>query len=216
MIKEIQIIIEKITFYGEMMNIAILGATGKFGRYLTTKLLAIPDYQLKAISKSAESLYENSYRLTAKSIDATNQKDLKNAIKDADIVFCAVSGSDQAVIARNLVELNPKRVIYMTVVGIYNELAENNGAEYNVENEREQIPNRNAVEIIENSDLDYTILRSGYLIFENEEDYVITKKGETPKGYISTMTSVAKISLDIIKDPKLYSRESIAITKDMS
>ena len=198
------------------MNIAIIGATGKFGRYLTTKLLAIPDYQLILLSKSAESLYENSYRATAKSIDATNQKDLKNTIKDADIVFSAVSGSDQAAIARNLVNIKPKRLIYMTVVGIYNELGEGNGAEYNVENEMEQIPNRNAVAIIEDSALDYTILRSGYLVFENEEDYVITKKGETPKGYISTMTSIAKITLDIIKDTKLYSRESISITKDMS
>jgi uncharacterized protein YbjT (DUF2867 family) len=198
------------------MNIAIIGATGKFGRYLTTKLLAIPDYQLILLSKSAESLYENSYRATAKSIDATNQKDLKNTIKDADIVFSAVSGSDQAAIARNLVNIKPKRLIYMTVVGIYNELGEGNGAEYNVENEMEQIPNRNAVAIIEDSDLDYTILRSGYLVFENEEDYVITKKGETPKGYISTMTSIAKITLDIIKDTKRYSRESISITKDMS
>ena len=142
------------------MNIAIIGATGKFGRYLTTKLLAIPDYQLILLSKSAESLYENSYRATAKSIDATNQKDLKNTIKDADIVFSAVSGSDQAAIARNLVNIKPKRLIYMTVVGIYNELGEGNGAEYNVENEMEQIPNRNAVAIIEDSDLDYTILRS--------------------------------------------------------
>lgn len=198
------------------MNIAIIGATGKFGRYLTTKLLAIPDYQLILLSKSAESLYENSYRATAKSIDATNQKDLKNTIKDADIVFSAVSGSDQAAIARNLVNIKPKRLIYMTVVGIYNELGEGNGAEYNVENEMEQIPNRNAVAIIEDSDLDYTILRSGYLVFENEEDYVITKKGETPKGYISTMTSIAKITLDIIKDTNLYSCESISITKDMS
>ena len=198
------------------MNIAIIGATGKFGRYLTTKLLAIPDYQLILLSKSAESLYENSYRATAKSIDATNQKDLKNAIKDADIVFSAVSGPDQAAIARNLVNIKPKRLIYMTVVGIYNELGEGNGAEYNVENEMEQIPNRNAVAIIEDSALDYTILRSGYLVFENEEDYVITKKGETPKGYISTMTSIAKITLDIIKDTKLYSHESISITKDMS
>lgn len=198
------------------MNIAIIGATGKFGRYLTTKLLAIPDYQLILLSKSAESLYENSYRATAKSIDATNQKDLKNAIKDADIVFSAVSGSDQAAIARNLVNIKPKRLIYMTVVGIYNELGEGNGAEYNVENEMEQIPNRNAVAIIEDSALDYTILRSGYLVFENEEDYVITKKGETPKGYISTMTSIAKITLDIIKDTNLYSCESISITKDMS
>ena len=198
------------------MNIAIIGATGKFGRLLVAKLLTNPNYQLTAISKSAANLYENSHRVTAKSIDATNQKDLENALEGQDLVYCAVSGSDQAVIARNLCELNVKRLLYMSVVGIYNELAEGNGDEYNVKNEKEQIPNRNAVDIIENSDLDYTILRCGYLIHGDEDEYVITKKGETPKGYISTIASVEKVALEIINDNKKYSRESISITKDMS
>ena len=42
------------------------------------------------------------------------------------------------------------------------------------------------------------------------------KKGETPKGYISTLQSIEKISIDIIENPELYSRESISVTKDMS
>ena len=198
------------------MNIAILGATGKFGRPFTAKMLTKPDYHLTLLSKSAGNSYEDSYRITARNIDATNMKDLKKVLENQDVVFCAVSGTDQPVIARNLVEINPKRVIYMTVVGIYNELAEDNGAEYNVSNEPEQIPNRNAVALIENSDLDYTILRCGYLIFGKEDDYVITKKGETPKGYVSTSKSVEKIAFDIIENPELYSRESISITRDMS
>ena len=197
------------------MNIAILGATGKFGRPFTAKLLANPNYHLTLLSKSAGNSYEDNHRITAKNIDATNMKDLKKVLENQDLVFCAVSGVDQPVIARNLVELNPKRIIYMTVVGIYNELAEDNGAEYNVENESEQIPNRNAVAIIEESGLDYTILRCGYLIFGEEDDYVITKKGETPKGYVSTSKSVEKIALDIIENSELYSRESISITRDM-
>lgn len=199
-----------------MMNIAILGATGKFGRPFTAKLLAKPEYHLTLLSKSAGNSYEDSYRITAVNIDATNMKDLKKVLDNQDVVFCAVSGVDQPAIARNLVEINPKRLIYMTVVGIYNELAEDNGGEYNVENEPEQIPNRNAVSLIEKSDVDYTILRCGYLIYGKEDDYVITKKGETPKGYVSTSKSVEKIALEIIENPKLYSRESISITRDMS
>lgn len=197
-----------------MMNIAILGATGNFGRLFSAKLLANPSYQLTVISKSAGNIFEDSFRVTAKTMDATNLKDLKNALKDMDIVYCAVSGSDQAVIARNLVKSNPKRLIYMTVVGIYNEL-EGEGAEFNLENETEQIPNRNAVDIIEESDLDYTILRSGYLIHGEEDDYAITKKGKTPKGYVSNFESVEKVALEIIEKPELYSRESISVTKDM-
>lgn len=198
------------------MNIAIIGATGKFGSLFTAKLLANPNYQLTLISKTAGNIFEDNHRVTAISIDATNQKDLKKALDGQDIVYCAVSGPDQAAIARNLTEIKPKRLISMSVVGIYNELAEDNGGEYNLDNENEQIPNRNAADIIENSDLDYTILRCGYLISGDENEYVISKKGETPKGYISTMESVEKVSLEIIEDNTKYSRESISITKDMS
>lgn len=199
-----------------MMNIAILGATGKFGRLITAKLLSNPNYQLTVISKSARNIYEDSHRVTAVSIDAASQKDLKKALEDQDLVYCAVSGPDQAAIARNLAEIKPQRVIYMTVVGIYNELAEDNGGEYNLDNEKEQIPNRNAADIIENSNLDYTILRCGYLINGDENDYAITRKGEVPKGYITTMESVEKVALEIIENAGKYSRESISITKDMS
>ena len=198
------------------MNIAIIGATGKFGRLFTAKLLANPNYQLTLISKTAENIYENNHRIKAVSIDATSKKDLQKVLKGQDIVYCAVSGPDQAAIARNLTEIKPKRLISMTVVGIYNELDEDNGGEYNLDNEKEQIPNRNAVDIIENSDLDYTILRCGYLISGDENEYVISKKGETPKGYISNMESVEKVALEIIEDTSKYSRESISITKDMS
>lgn len=198
------------------MNVAIIGATGKFGRPFTAKLLAKPEYHLTLLSKSAGNSYEDGFRITARNIDATNSKDLEKVLENQDLVFCAVSGVDQPAIARNLVEINPKRLIYMTVVGIYNELSEGNGAEFNVCNEAEQIPNRNAVALIEDSSLDYTILRCGYLIFGEEDDYVITKKGETPKGYVSTSKSVEKIALEIIENPELYSRESISITRDMS
>ena len=198
------------------MNIAILGATGNFGRLFTAKLLSNPDYHITAISKSAENLFEDSFRLTAKSIDAGNQKDLKKALEDdIDIIYCAVSGSDQPVIARNLIEAKPKRVIYMTVVGIYNEL-EGEGSQFNLENETEQIPNRNAADIIEESDLDYTIIRSGYLIHGEEDDFTIARKGETPKGYVSTFESVEKVALEIIEKPEKYLKESISVTKDMS
>lgn len=198
------------------MNIAIIGATGKFGIPFTAKLLSNPNYKLTLISKSASDIYEDNHRLTAKSIDATNIKDLNKALENSDIVISAVSGSDQSVIARNLVELDVKRLIYMNVVGIYNELAEGNGDEFNLDNEKEQIPNRNAADIIENSDLDYTILRLGYMIFTEDENNVLTKKGETPKGYVSTYRSAENIILEMIENPELYSHENISITQDMS
>ena len=114
----------------------------------------------------------------------------------------------------NIININPKRFIFMASVGIYNEL-EGEGAEFNVDNDQSQIPNQYAAELIEASDVDYTIIRAGYLEHGEEDDYVITKKGETPAGYRTSMESVQKIALEIIEEPEKYSRESISVTKDM-
>ena len=196
------------------MNIAILGATGRFGMQFTTKLLAHTEHHLTLISRHAGNLYEDNYRITAKSVDATNFRALKKVLKDQDLVYFAISGDYIPVMVDNIVNLNPKRFIFMASVGIYNEL-EGEGAEFNVDNDQSQIPNQYAAGIIENSDVDYTIIRAGYLEHGEEDDYVITKKGETPSGYRTSIESVEKIALEIIKNPEKYSRESISITKNM-
>ena len=196
------------------MNIAILGATGKVGISLTAKLLAVTDHHLTLISTSAGRLYEDNHRITAKSVNATDARALRKALKDQDLVYFAISGDYIPVMVDNIININPKRFIFMASVGIYNEL-EGEGAEFNVDNDQSQIPNQYAAELIEASDVDYTIIRAGYLEHGEEDDYVITKKGETPAGYRTSMESVQKIALEIIEEPEKYSRESISVTKDM-
>jgi len=196
------------------MNIAILGATGKFGISLTAKLLAVTDHHLTLISTSAGRFYEDNHRITAKSVNATDARALRKALKDQDLVYFAISGDYIPVMVDNIININPKRFIFMASVGIYNEL-EGEGAEFNVDNDQSQIPNQYAAELIETSDVDYTIIRAGYLEHGEEDDYVITKKGETPAGYRTSMESVQKIALEIIEEPEKYSRESISVTKDM-
>ena len=85
-----------------MMNIAIIGATGNFGRLFSAKLLANPNYHLTVISKSAGNIFEDSFRVTAKTLDATNQKDLKNALEGADIVYISFTVQFQALTRRPL------------------------------------------------------------------------------------------------------------------
>ena len=196
------------------MNIAILGATGRFGISLTAKLLAVTDHHLTLISKTAGHLYEDNFRITAKSVNATDARALRKVLKDQDLVYFAISGDYIPVMVDNIININPKRFIFMASVGIYNEL-EGEGAEFNVDNDQSQIPNQYAAELIEASDVDYTIIRAGYLEHGEEDDYVITKKGETPAGYRTSMESVQKIALEIIEEPEKYSRESISVTKDM-
>ena len=193
------------------MKIAILGATGNFGILLTSKLLAVSDHHLTLISTSAGSKFEDNYRIAAKSVDATNIKTLKKALKDCDLVYWAIAGDYMPVMVDNILHCSPKRLIFMTTVGVYNELE--NAPQLNVENEQLQIPNQYCVDLIENSDVDYTILRLGLLEHGDEDDCVITKKGEGVKTHQTTVESVMKIALEIIDNPEIYSRESISITK---
>lgn len=196
------------------MNIAILGATGNFGIALTSKLLAVTTHHLTLISTSAGAKFEDNYRITAKSIDATNIKTLKKALKDCDLVYCAISGDYLPVMVDNIINCHPKRLVFMTTVGVYNELE--NAPHLNVENEPLQIPNQYSVDLIENSDIDYTILRLGLLGHGDEDDYVITKKPEKVRTHQTTVESVIKTALEIISNPKIYSRQSISITKKES
>lgn len=113
-------------------------------------------------------------------------------------------------------EMNIQRLIFMGAIGIYNEIPAGLYDEDNVKNNPEQITNLEAVSIIENSNLNYTALRPGYLIDGNENDYTITIKGEVITGYESTISSVINIAIKLIDDNSLYSRKSIGITKDQN
>lgn len=202
-----------------MKKVLILGATGTFGKELTKKLLKETEYHLTVFSRHCKEIYESNNRITAINGDATNINELEIAIKEQDIVYCAISGEKLPIVAENLVELmnkyNMKRIIFMGAVGIYNEIPEEIDGKDNVNNNPEQIPNRDAVEIIEKSSLDYTILRLGYLRSGEESDYIITEKGELAKGYITTIPSILKLACKLIDDDNLYVGKSICITKNM-
>ena len=199
------------------MNILLLGATGTFGKSFTKKLLSDTNYNLTLVSRKARDMYKDSDRQKVINADITNIEELKKVIKNQDIVYCAISGEQLPIVAENIVKCisDNQRLIFMGAVGIYNEIPDELDGKDNVDNNTDQLTNRDAVDIIEESDVRYTILRPGYLRDGLEDDYVITKKGELAKGYITTIQSVEKIVLEIMKNNNLYLKESISITKDM-
>ena len=70
-----------------------------------------------------------------------------------------------------------------------------------------------AEQIRDLSDLNYTVIRPGYLK-EGENDFVLSIKGEPAKGYITTIPSLVKLAVQLISDENLYARESVSITRD--
>ena len=201
------------------MNIAILGATGLFGKALVKCLAEDTDYHLTLIARHAKSKYQDNDRISVVDADATDIDALKKALTGTNLVYCAISGESLPIVAANLVKVMPEigitRLLFMGAVGIYNEIPAEMDGDDNVDNEPAQIPNREAVDLVEASNLNYTVLRPGYLREGNKDDYVLTVKGEAAKGYISTIPSVAEFVKKLIADEKLYSRESVSITKDM-
>lgn len=201
-----------------MKNILLLGATGTAGSALTKKLLTDTDYHLTLFARHAKNMYSDTERITVIDGNANNIKELKAAVQGQDVVYCAISGDELPQIAENIVstmeEIGVKRLIFMGAVGIYNEIPDEIDGEDNLDNEPAQIPNRKAVDIIEASNLNYTILRPGYLRNGNEDDFVLTVKGEAAKGYITPIPALVKFAVQLIMDDALYLRESVSITRD--
>lgn len=88
-----------------------------------------------------------------------------------------------------------------------------NGDAEQIENLKEAMQGQ-AVDIVEASDLNYTVLRPGYLKEGGENDFVLSAKGEPAKGYITTIPSLVKLAVQLISDETLYARESVSITRD--
>ena len=201
------------------MNIAILGATGLFGSALVKSLLEDTDYNLTLIARHAKDEYQDNERISVINVDATNIDELENALIGTNLVYCAISGENLPLVAINLVEIMPKlgisRLLFMGAVGIYNEIPLDMDGDDNLDNEPAQIPNRKAADIVEASNLNYTVLRPGYLREGNADDYILTMKGEPAKGYISTIPSVVEFVKKLIADISLYSCQSVSITKNM-
>jgi len=68
-------------------------------------------------------------------------------------------------------------------------------------------------DVIENSGLDYTILRPDWFTNTNEVNYAITRKGEPKKGTAISRKSIAAFITTIVENPDLHKKENLGISK---
>ena len=201
-----------------MKNVLLLGATGTAGSVLTKKLLSDTDCHLTLFARHAKDMYADTDRIAVVSGDAENLEELRAIMPGHDVVYCAISGDALPKVAENIVaamtDSGVNRLIFMGAVGIYNEIPDEIDGEDNLDNEPAQIPNRKAVDVVEASELNYTVLRPGYLGEGDENDFVLTIKGETAKGYTTPISALVNFAVRLILDDELYSRESVSITQD--
>ena len=126
-----------------------------------------------------------------------------------DVVYANLSGTMGAqarVIVRTMERLGLERLIFVSSMGIYDEVP---GQSFHAALR----PYREAAEVIEASDLDYTILRPAWLDDRDEIAYGTTQKGEpfaNPEGVVSRK-SVADLVVRLATTVGLGRRQSLGV-----
>ncbi|KRK78645.1 NAD(P)H-binding protein [Companilactobacillus nodensis] len=197
-----------------MENVLLIGASGSIGSVVRRDLLSSSENHLTLFVRDSSRLGDiDEVRETVIAGDATKMDDLNAAVENQDVVFISVTG-ELPLITQNVVDAmhnnEVKRVILISSMGIYNEV-NSDGNSDNVESVL--IPYRKAADIVEESDLDSTVIRPSWYDNNSDLNYQITFKGETFVGRNVSRRSVADLSTRIINEPTLYVNESLGISR---
>lgn len=208
-----------------MTTIAVLGANGRIARIAEDMLLAHDDIELTLFIHTEDELgadIKDNPRVTVVKGDAKNPDDVLNAINGADEVYANLaatqdSSADIIPMAKAVVDMMDKagikRLVWISSLGIYNEVPGEFGA-WNANILGDYLVNyRKAVDVIEASDLDYTIIRPAWLTDKDEVDFEITEKGELFRGTEVSRKSVASEVVELLLNPDEEMRASIGLDK---
>ncbi|BCU52313.1 nucleoside-diphosphate sugar epimerase [Staphylococcus auricularis] len=200
-----------------MRRVLILGANGNISKAAINSFLENTNYTLRLFLRDANRLPDYaSDRIRVREGDATNIDDVNDAMQDVDIVVASLSGEldkEAEIIVKAMEQNEVKRLIFVTALGIYNEVPGAFGKWVEDKLGEKLAVYKRAADMIEASDLDYTLLRPAWLTNFNEIDFETTEKDETFKGTEVSRKSVATVIVNIAKDPELFLRENIGINK---
>lgn len=201
-----------------MKNVLILGANGQIAKLVTQRLVQETENQLTLYLRNSSRLREmESDRVSVVEGDVNDFLKLSKEMKDKDIVYANLGGRFEPM-AKNIVKAMDQnkisRLIYVTGLGLYHEVPGEFGqwVEESIGSEVMD-DTRRAAEVIENSDVNYTIVRAAYMDNDPEVDYELTEKGEPYKGTIISRASIADLIVKIIKDDEEHSYSSLGISK---
>ena len=200
-----------------MTKIVIIGATGSVGRVARQLFLEKTNDELTLFSRRPERLKPvDSTREIAVSGDVMNASDLDKVISGQDVVFASLTGNlgkMAKAIVESMKRVGVNRLIFITSMGIYNEIPATVGSSGNLRFNPVLQTYRDAADIIEASGLDYTIIRPGWFDSSNDTDYEITIKGEPFGGHDVSRKSIADLVVRLAADSTLYVRESVGINR---
>lgn len=201
-----------------MSRVLVLGANGKIARLAEQIFLDSTGNSLRLFLRRPERLQDIKNDLVEiVGGDVTDIKTLEASMKDVDVVYANLAGSNIEDQAKAVVEAmhaaGKKRLIWISTLGIYDEVPGKFG-EWNNKTLGNYITTyAAAAKVLEDSDLDYTIIRPAWLTDKDEVDYELTQKGEDFKGTEVSRKSIAQLVVDITQAPDKHVRESLGVNK---
>lgn len=198
-----------------MMKVVLFGASGKTGKYILRKVGLLKDVELTLFVRTPSKL--DGMDLTNIKViqgDALNAKDVKKAMEGQDILLGSLEG-DVLTMAKNIVaalkETSVKRIVWITGMGIHNEISGIRGKMLGIyaKTRPDYIV---AADTIAASDAVTTLLRCPGIQDGENEEYYLTKEGEQPRKKNIDRAGIAKCMEDMILDKSLGINDSLGIT----
>ncbi|GEP19756.1 NAD(P)H-binding protein [Pediococcus argentinicus] len=199
-----------------MKNVLILGAAGRTMKVLEQQLLSSNNIHLTLLlhHKNQINLPVMSVESTVITGDVMDSEILNQAIKNQDAVVVGLGGKMVDFINQIFPAMHKNhvsRLIYILGLGIYDEVHGKFG-EWSKSVDPNGISDfKAAAKLIEDSDLNYTILRPGWMSDRTEINYETTQKGEQFRGTVITRASIADYIVKLLNDSNLGERESVGL-----
>ena len=201
------------------MKILILGAAGQISKMLINRLMQETDAELVQYARNANRRIANSdpSRITIVDGDFNDSAKLLEAMDGVAIVYLNDMNSPEA--TQTIVDAAKKsgvaKIIAATILGIYDEVIGEFG-KWNARMVGRTGTNRHkeSAKIIEDSGMDFTLLRLTWLYNqEDNERYMVSQKGEPFIGAQVARQAVARLIMDIIENPAIYSNKSLGVSE---
>ena len=193
------------------MKILIIGAAGSLAHYVINDLLENTNCDLILFLRNAYRLnhLNSNSRITIIEGDIKDNDKLQQAMKNIDVVYVNISGEMELLtklIIDSMIQNKISRGIFINTCGIYNEINLKSSFSSLIE------PYKKAAQLIENSSLNYTIIRPCWFSNKDEINYEITYRNDkfkNPNGLISRK-SIADLVRKCIVD-NIGIRDSLGI-----
>lgn len=197
-------------------KVLVLGANGAIAQHVIEFLSKKENIELTLFARDIKPLKHFETTATVLAGDVLNPNELNQAIKGKDIIYANLSGAIDKMAGAVVSAMDAngvKRLIFVTSLGIYKEVA----GKFGVWNERmigsDLILYRKAADIIEKSDLDYTVVRPSWLTNNDETDYETTQKGELFTGTEVARKAVGAYIAAVIENPTQDVKASVGVNK---